>query len=135
LATTGFEIYIAIIGACAPTLAPVYRRLRGRPTASDTPIPHRSGYTSKPSRMPTNAYAKGGNANSAASRTALRESDDDERPFKRFDDVHVLVPAKERGDFWTDISARPASRGVPMGAIRVQRDVTWGCDDMPVPVP
>ncbi|KAI3321639.1 hypothetical protein HD806DRAFT_159224 [Xylariaceae sp. AK1471] len=123
-ATTGFEIYIAIIGACAPTLVPVYKRIRSKPTPSDTPIPRRSGYTTKPSKPP-NAYVKA-NSHSAASRTALRESDDDERPFKRFDDIHVLVPPKDRGDFWTDISARPASEGIPMGGIRVQRDVTWG---------
>ncbi|KAI0871840.1 hypothetical protein GGS24DRAFT_40131 [Hypoxylon argillaceum] len=126
-ATTGFEIYIAIIGACAPTLVPVYKKIRRRPARSDSPIPHRSGYTSKPSKKQAHTYIKGGQ-NPALSRTALRESDDEERPFKRFDDVHVLVPAKERGEFWTDISARPASQGIPLDGIRIQRDVTWNSE-------
>ncbi|KAI1122429.1 hypothetical protein F5Y10DRAFT_75871 [Nemania abortiva] len=127
-ATTGFEIYIAIIGACAPTLVPVYKKLRRRPTPSDSPIPHRSGYTTKPSKKQSHTYVKGG-GKPAISRTALRESDDEERPFKKYDDVHVLVPAKERGEFWTDISGRPASEGIPLGGIRVQRDVTWNSED------
>ncbi|KAI1190762.1 hypothetical protein F5B17DRAFT_427238 [Nemania serpens] len=129
-ATTGFEIYIAIIGACAPTLVPVYKKLRGRPVPSDTPVPHRSGYTSRQSRMQLHTYGGSGTkTNPALSRTALRESDEDERPFKRLDDVHVLVPAKERGELWTDISARPASEGIPLGGIRVQRDVTWDSEE------
>ncbi|KAI0453361.1 hypothetical protein F5B21DRAFT_287360 [Xylaria acuta] len=128
-ATTGFEIYIAIIGACAPTLVPVYKRLRSRPTPDDAPIPHRSGYTTKPSKKQSHTYVKGGINPAGFSRTALRESDEDERPFKRFDDIHVLVPAKERGEFWTDISARPASEGIPLGGIRVQRDVTWNSEE------
>ncbi|KAF2969088.1 hypothetical protein GQX73_g4486 [Xylaria multiplex] len=126
-ATTGFEIYIAIIGACAPMLVPVYKRLRGRRTPSDTPIPHRSGYTGKP-KSQTHTYLNGA-LNPALSRTALRESDDEERFFKRLDDIQVLVPAKERGEFWTDISARPGSEGVPLGKIRVQRDLTWKSED------
>lgn len=127
-ATTGFEIYIAIIGACAPTLVPVYKKLRSRPVASDTPVPHRSGYTSKQSRKQLHTYG-GSGTNPALSRTALRDSDEDDRPFKRLDDVHVLVPAKERGELWTDISARPASEGIPLGGIRVQRDVTWDSEE------
>ncbi|KAI8948657.1 hypothetical protein F4801DRAFT_441755 [Xylaria longipes] len=127
-ATTGFEIYIAIIGACAPTLVPVYKRLRSRPTTDDTPIPRRSGYTTKPSNKQSHTYVKGGTNPAGLSRTALRESDEEERPFKRLDDIQVLVPAKERGEFWTDISARPASEGIPMGGIRVQRDVTWNSE-------
>ncbi|TGJ87928.1 hypothetical protein E0Z10_g877 [Xylaria hypoxylon] len=126
-ASTVFEIYIAIIGACAPTLAPVYKRLRGRPMPSDTPIPHRSGYTTKP-KSQSHTYLNGG-VNPALGRTAVRESEDEERFFKRLDDIQVLVPAKERGEFWTDISARPASEGVPLGKIRVQRDVTWKSED------
>ncbi|KAI0467447.1 hypothetical protein F4859DRAFT_506806 [Xylaria cf. heliscus] len=126
-ATTGYEIYIAIIGACAPTLVPVYKRLRSRPT-SDSPIPHRSGYTSKPSKKQSHTYVNGGTNPAGLSRTALRESDEEERPFKRLDDIHVLVPAKERGEFWTDISARPASEAIPLGGIRVQRDVTWNSE-------
>ncbi|RWA10070.1 hypothetical protein EKO27_g5023 [Xylaria grammica] len=126
-ATTGFEIYVAIIGACAPTLVPIYKRLRGGRTPSDTPIPHRAGYTSK-SKSQSHTYLHGGH-NPALSRTALRESDDEERFFKRLDDIQVLVPAKERGEFWTDISARPASEGVPLGKIRVQRDLTWKSED------
>ncbi|GAP90160.1 putative integral membrane protein [Rosellinia necatrix] len=130
-ATTGFEIYIAIIGACAPTLVPVYKRLRGPRAAGDEPIPHRSGYTTKPPKKqsPSSHTYVLGATNPALSRTALRESDDEERPFKRLDDVHVLVPPKERGEFWTDISARPASEGIPLGGIRVQRDVTWNSED------
>ncbi|KAI0424826.1 hypothetical protein F5Y09DRAFT_126161 [Xylaria sp. FL1042] len=127
-ATTGFEIYIAIIAACAPTLVPVYKRFRGRRMSSDTPIPHRSGYTTKPPKGQPHTYLNGA-SKPALSRTALRESDDEERFFKRLDDIHVLVPAKERGEFWTDISARPASEGVPIGGIRVQRDVTWNSED------
>ncbi|KAI8632860.1 hypothetical protein F5Y19DRAFT_332140 [Xylariaceae sp. FL1651] len=127
-ATTGFEIYIAIIGACAPTLVPVYKKLRGAPTPSDTPVPRRSGYTTKPSKKPSTTYVKA-ESDSAASRTHLRESDDEERPFKRLDDVQVLVPPKERETCWTAISskARPQSaQDIPLGGIRVQRDVTWG---------
>ncbi|KAI1427070.1 hypothetical protein F5Y12DRAFT_195682 [Xylaria sp. FL1777] len=130
-AATGFEIYVAIIAACAPTLLPIYRRLRGRRTPSDTLIPHRSAYTtkpSKPSKGQSHAYLNGG-SKPALSRTALRESDDEERFLKRLDDINVLVPAKERGEFWTDISARPASEGAPLGGIRVQRDVTWNSED------
>ncbi|KAI0552407.1 hypothetical protein F4679DRAFT_88309 [Xylaria curta] len=127
-ATTGFEIYIAIIGACAPTLVPVYKKLRRKPLPDDAPIPHRSGYTTKHSKKQSHTYVKGGTT-PGLSRTALRESDEEERPFKRFDDVHVLVPAKERGEFWTDISARPASEGIPLGGIRVQRDVTWNSEE------
>ncbi|KAJ2988017.1 hypothetical protein NUW58_g4196 [Xylaria curta] len=127
-ATTGWEIFIATIGACAPTLVPVYKKLRGRPTPSDTPIPHRSGYTTKPPKKQSHTYVKTG-SNTALTRTGLRESDDEERPFKRLDDIQVLVPAKERGEFWTDISARPASEGIPLGGIRVQRDVTWNSED------
>ncbi|KAH8163457.1 hypothetical protein CIB48_g4790 [Xylaria polymorpha] len=127
-ATTGYEIYIAIIGACAPTLVPVYKRLRSRPVPNDSPIPHRSGYTSKPTKKPSHTFVKGGTNSAGLSRTALRESDEDERPLKRLDDIHVLVPAKERGEFWTDISARPASEGIPLGGIRVQRDVTWNSE-------
>ncbi|KAI1748158.1 hypothetical protein F4782DRAFT_385209 [Xylaria castorea] len=129
-ATTGFEIYIAIIGACAPTLVPVYKKLRRRPVPDDVPIPHRSGYTTKPPKRQSHTYVKGGTTPAGGlSRTALRESDEEERPFKRLDDIHVLVPAKERGEFWTDISARPASEGIPLGGIRVQRDVTWNSEE------
>ncbi|KAI1178913.1 hypothetical protein F4777DRAFT_40265 [Nemania sp. FL0916] len=130
-ATTGYEIYIAIIGACAPTLVPVYKRLRGRPTPSDPSVPRRSGYTAKPSKKQSHTYVGGGGTHHPAlSRTALRDSDDEERLFKRLDDIHVLVPAKERGEFWTDITtARPASEGIPLGGIRVQRDVTWNSED------
>ncbi|KAI0972111.1 hypothetical protein F4678DRAFT_68801 [Xylaria arbuscula] len=127
-ATTGFELYIGIIAACAPTLAPVYKSLRGKRMPSDTPIPNRTGFTTKPSKRQSRTYHNG-TSKSALSRTALRESDDEERIFKRMDDIHVLVPAKERGEFWTDISARPASEGVPIGGIRVQRDVTWNSED------
>ncbi|KAI1116730.1 hypothetical protein F5Y14DRAFT_53802 [Nemania sp. NC0429] len=135
-ATAVFEIYIAIIGACAPTLVPVYKKLRRQPVTSDKPVQHRSSYTTRPSyttrqpkpRMQLHGYV-GGGTNPALSRTALRESDEEDRPFKRLDDVHVLVPAKERGELWTDISARPASEGVPLGGIRVQRDVTWDSEE------
>ncbi|KAI0097225.1 hypothetical protein GGR51DRAFT_486025 [Nemania sp. FL0031] len=126
-AITGFEIYIAIIAACVPTLVPIYKKLRRRVARSDSPIPHRSSYTTKPPKKQTHTYVKGG-TNTSFSRTALRESDDEERPFKRFDDINVLVPAKERGELWTDISARPPSGGIQlkgMKGIRVQRDVTW----------
>ncbi|KAI1289074.1 hypothetical protein F5Y03DRAFT_64217 [Xylaria venustula] len=127
-ATTGFELYIGIIAACAPTLVPVYKSFRGKRMPSDTPIPNRTGFTTKPSKRQSRTYHNG-TSKSALSRTALRESDDEERIFKRMDDIHVLVPAKERGEFWTDISARPASEGVPIGGIRVQRDVTWNSED------
>ncbi|KAI1819410.1 hypothetical protein F4861DRAFT_139691 [Xylaria intraflava] len=126
-ATTGFEIYIAIIGACAPTLLAIYKRLRGGQAASDTLIVHRSIYTTRPSKKPPHSRGRPG-PNSGASRTALRESDDESQPFKGLHDVEVLVPPKERGGFWTDISARPASRGLPPGAIRVQRAVTWNSE-------
>ncbi|KAJ8125913.1 hypothetical protein O1611_g7725 [Lasiodiplodia mahajangana] len=130
-ATTGFEVYIAIIAACAPTLVPLYKKLRRRAARSDSPIPHRSGYTTKPPKKQAHTYAKGG-TNTSFSRTALRESDDEERPFKRFDDVHVLVPAKERGELWTNITARPGSEGIQLKGIkgiRVQRDVTWNSEE------
>ncbi|KAI1816134.1 hypothetical protein GGS20DRAFT_575689 [Poronia punctata] len=121
-AATGFEIYLAIIAACAPTFSPAYNKLYRRPMPSDSPIPRRSGYTTKPTKKkPSSHFGKG--ISDLSSR--LRESDDEERPFKRFDDIHILVPPKGRGEFWTNITARPASSGVEPGRIRVQRDVTW----------
>lgn len=130
--TTAFEVYLGLLGASLPTLIPASRKLLNWPPGADdadadTPIPHRSGYTSRPTKKSHGAYAMGG-ATPALSRTALRDSDDEERPFKRLDDVHVLVPPKERGELWTDISARPASEGIPLSGIRVQRDVTWNSE-------
>ncbi|KAI0402488.1 hypothetical protein F4802DRAFT_370572 [Xylaria palmicola] len=125
-ASSCFEVFLAIIAACAPTVLPAYHKVRDifRPAPSDSPIPYRAGFTTKPPKAQAHAHHT-----RAGSNPALRESDDEERPFKRLDDVQVLVPAKERGELWTDISARPASEGVPLGAIRVQRDVTWNSED------
>ncbi|KAI0395621.1 hypothetical protein F5Y17DRAFT_189726 [Xylariaceae sp. FL0594] len=128
-AATCIEIYFAIIASCAPTLGPAYMTLCGRPVAilsprsdtDDTPIPrphphpHPHGrYTTKPKKQLK-----------PKSTTTFRSSDDEERPFttatnnhnnsrgkgKRFDatsEVHqILVPAKDRGEFWTDITANP----------------------------
>ncbi|KAI2639240.1 hypothetical protein GGS21DRAFT_419770 [Xylaria nigripes] len=125
-ATAGFEIYIAIIGTCAPTLLPIYKRFRGQPTASDTPIFHRSRFTSRPNNS-SRTYTKAG-SNLGASGTALRESDDEAQLTKGLNDMQVLVPPKERGNLYTDISARPGSGRIPPGGIRVQRDVTWNSE-------
>jgi hypothetical protein len=126
-AATGIEIYVAIIAACAPTLGPAYNTLCGRPVRSDTPIPHRSGYTSKQGGKKKSKSSRlvDSNGSRMTGGSTFRESDDEERPFKRFDDIHILVPAKDRGEFWTNITARPASQGIEPGRIRVQRDVTW----------
>ncbi|KAI8960727.1 hypothetical protein F5Y11DRAFT_367222 [Daldinia sp. FL1419] len=38
--SSGIEVYVAIVGACLPTLIPIYRKLRyGRPNAPPKPIP------------------------------------------------------------------------------------------------
>jgi hypothetical protein len=96
---------------------PALKRLRGSPAPSDTPVPRRrSGYTTKAFKKPAHAYVS----------DPAVVKDDEERLFKRLDDVHVLVPAKDRGQYWTNITseARPPPEGIPLGGIRVQRDVT-----------
>ncbi|KAK5632335.1 hypothetical protein RRF57_008049 [Xylaria bambusicola] len=70
-----------------------------------------------------------GGSKSGNNRSAPRDSEDEERFLKRMDDMNVLYPARERGEFWTDISARPGSARIPLGRIRVQREVTWNSEN------
>ncbi|KAI0509193.1 hypothetical protein F5B22DRAFT_365873 [Xylaria bambusicola] len=127
LATSAIEIYLTVIAACAPTLAPVYKRARGMGSPDDRLITHRTGYTMKPIRGQSKMNLAGG-SRSGINRSAPRNSEDEERFLKRMDDMNVLYPARERGEFWTDISARPGSARIPRGKIRVQREVRWNSE-------
>ncbi|KAI1328683.1 hypothetical protein F5Y16DRAFT_368369 [Xylariaceae sp. FL0255] len=129
-ATTGFEVYISIIAASLPTIEPVYHRIfKHDPVRDDdAPIPqhHRRSASGKAATLKKSAHAYNVHALETAGRGYRDE--DEERPLKRFDDVPTLVPAKSRGEFWTDIrGTRPPSSqmSIPVGGIRVQRDVTW----------
>ncbi|KAI0162104.1 hypothetical protein GGR57DRAFT_453141 [Xylariaceae sp. FL1272] len=124
-AITGYEVYIATIGACLPTLTPVLKKLQRRPTGSDSPIPHRSVFTT---RQPIKSSHNYTHTSDSSGRKYLKGDEDEERPLKTLDDVQKLVPAKSRGEFWIDISGRgrPASSaGIPLAGIRVQRDLHW----------
>ncbi|KAI1261709.1 hypothetical protein F5Y18DRAFT_197979 [Xylariaceae sp. FL1019] len=125
-AVTGYEIYVATIGACLPTLTPVVKKWQRRRTGSDSPIPHHAGFTSRQTIKSSRTHT---NTSESSGRNYLRGDEDEERPLNtHLDDVRKLVPPKCRGEFWIDISGRgrPASSpGIPLAGIRVQRDLHW----------
>ncbi|KAJ3578504.1 hypothetical protein NPX13_g2060 [Xylaria arbuscula] len=124
---TTIEIYIAIIAACAPALVPVYKKVRGIQSPDGTLRTHRTGYSIRPTDAQSRTHLTGG-SKPTLNRSTRRDSEDEERFFKRIEEPSVLYPSRDR-EFWTDISARPGSEAIPMEGIRVQRDVTWNSED------
>ncbi|KAI0975179.1 hypothetical protein F4678DRAFT_484896 [Xylaria arbuscula] len=122
LATVG-EIYVAIIGACLPTLGPIYRKLRyGNPLSTHTTavsegIPA-SGKNSNPGNR-TADWKHYGDRNDSFER--LHETDD------------ALTPTRQNGNHRVKISSSGIDSGTtfsnswsyPLDGVMITQDTLW----------
>lgn len=117
---TVIEVYVAIIGACLPMLAPVYRKLRHGDA--------RSAVASQPQVAPTDGLATIGKI---SNRKRFQSSESGS--FTRIDnDEHSLVPVTYGNSQRVDVSGPhdkqssiAESEDIPLEGIRVKQDLTW----------
>ncbi|KAI1424925.1 hypothetical protein F5Y12DRAFT_749849 [Xylaria sp. FL1777] len=120
---TVIEIYVAIIGACLPTLVPIYRKLRygnalsTHTTALSKSIPP-SGNSTNPGNRATH-WKQFGNRNNSFER--LHESEDSLNPAARHGNHRVKISS-------SGLDNNPAflnTETYPLEGVRVTQDTVW----------
>ncbi|KAI0196807.1 hypothetical protein EV127DRAFT_88803 [Xylaria flabelliformis] len=110
------EVYVGLIGACVPTLGPIYDKFRRGQSIS------RTGGNSKSSERQSKTYMK--TLGRTTSRSCLRNEDDVEGSSERLEGASISSATVETMSHWTDMSriagANPAE-DIPMRTIHIQR--------------
>ncbi|KAI0859398.1 hypothetical protein F4860DRAFT_251681 [Xylaria cubensis] len=108
------EVYVGLIGACVPTLGPIYDKFRRGQSIS------RTGGNSKSSERQSKTYMK--TLGRTTSRSCLRNEDDVEGSSERLEGASISSATVETMSHWTDMSriagANPAE-DIPMRTIYI----------------
>ncbi|KAI0551139.1 hypothetical protein F4679DRAFT_182280 [Xylaria curta] len=110
------EVYVGLIGACVPTLGPIYNKFRRRQSTS------RSGGNSKSSERQSKTYMK--TLGRITSRSRLRNEDDAQGSSERLEGASISSTTAETISHWTDmgrIVGANTAEDIPMRTIHIQR--------------
>ncbi|KAI0439310.1 hypothetical protein F4803DRAFT_531873 [Xylaria telfairii] len=122
------EVYVGLIGACIPTLGPIFDRFRGnRGTSTGNSHSHsHSMINSNLSKRQSNAYVK--TLDRTTSRSRLRNEDDIEGSCERLEGASISSAPAETG-YWADASSHAGANpskvdDIPLRSIHLERDDT-----------
>ncbi|KAI0906740.1 hypothetical protein F4823DRAFT_606024 [Ustulina deusta] len=123
------EVYVSLIGACVPTLGPIYDRFRGGRNTSTVQLHSHlwAGINSKSSKRRSKTQVK--TLGRVTSRSHLRPDDDVDCSFDRLEDASISSNPAESTSYWIDTSMRAAAnpskvKDIPLRTIHLQRDTT-----------
>ncbi|KAI1746114.1 hypothetical protein F4680DRAFT_442385 [Xylaria scruposa] len=110
------EVYVGLLGACVPTLGPIYDKFRRGQSTS------RSGGNSKTCERQSKTYMK--TLGRTTSRSRLRDEDDVQDSSERLEGASISSTTAETTSHWTDmgriVGANPVD-DIPMRTIHIQR--------------
>ncbi|KAI0448969.1 hypothetical protein F5B21DRAFT_495883 [Xylaria acuta] len=121
------EVYISIIGACVPTLGPLYDKFRGGRNTSTAQSHSHSRSGGKSSKGQSKTYVK--MPDRTTSRSRLRNEDDVEGSSERLEGASISSTPAESISYWTDTSRGAGANAskvedIPLRAVHIQRDRT-----------
>ncbi|VUC32364.1 unnamed protein product [Clonostachys rosea] len=128
--TICIEIYLAIIGACAPTLVPAYKKVCYGKAYGSSIGASTHGYSGRLSTG-KQLYAPSRKGDTTALRSFSNPQQ--EGPFERLDDPLERTAPHSHGEHWTDVTGQTreesSSDVIPLQGIKVTKEISWRSEE------